>query len=67
MKFEEYAHVRIIRNNVMGVIIHMYQTKEGTYRYTIESDEEGPIDDPGAWNDVRFPQFICDEDEIELV
>lgn len=62
---QEGDRVRIIRNGVVGEIIHLYQNQNGIMRYTVESDAEGPIDDPDAWNDVRFPQFICDEDQLE--
>ena len=67
MKFAEFDHVRIKGKNVTGEIIHTYEDEKGVVRYTVESDAEGPIDDPDAWNDVRFPQFICDEDQLELI
>lgn len=67
MKFSEFDHVRIKGKNVTGEIIHAYEDESGHARYTIECDEEGPIDDPDAWNDVRFPQFVCDEDQLEKI
>lgn len=67
MKFEELAHVRIKDKNVTGDVIEVYETKDKETRYIVESDSEGPIDDPDAWNDVRFPQFDCSEEQLELV
>ena len=67
MKFAELDHVRIKDKNVTGTIIDVYDTEDKETRYIIESDNEGPIDDPDAWNDVRFPQFDCSEDQLEHI
>ena len=67
MKFDEFERVRIKGNNVIGTIIDIYETEEKEIRYIVESENEGPIDDPDAWNDVRFPQFDCEEEQLELV
>lgn len=64
-KYSESDHVRIKEKNITGSIINVYMATDGKTMYLIEADEEGPIDDPDAWNDVRFPQFDCYEDEIE--
>lgn len=65
--FSEYDRVRIKGKNVIGTVIDVHQTKDGTTCYTIESEQEGPINDPDAWNDVRFPQFISTVDQLEHV
>ena len=65
--FVEFERIRIKKKNVIGFIIDIHQSEDGVTRYTIESEREGPIDDPDAWNDVRFPQFICTEDQLEHV
>lgn len=67
MTFEELEHVRIKDLNVTGIIINAYVDPNGNPRYTVESDTEEPIDDPDAWNDVGFPQLICDEDRLERI
>ena len=65
--FSEFERVRIKKKDVIGTIIDISQGSDGMTCYTIESEREGPIDDPDAWNDVRFPQFICTEDQLEHV
>lgn len=66
-KYSESDRVRIKRKDIIGYIISVYSTTDGRAAYLIEAEEEGPIDDPDAWNEVRFPQFDCFEDEIEPV
>lgn len=67
MMFEELEHVRIKDLNVTGTIVNAYVAPNGKPRYTVESDTEEPIDDPDAWNEVGFPQLICDEDRLERI
>ena len=55
------------KKKITGDIINVYEVTPGTYRYIVESDQEGPIDDPDAWNDVRFPQSDCSEEQLELI
>lgn len=65
--FSEFDRVRIKGKNVIGYIIDIHQVKDGTTCFTVESEKEGPINDPDAWNDVRFPQLICTEDQLEHI
>lgn len=67
MMFEENDHVHIKGTNTNGIIIDIYTPLDGRTRYTVESDTEEPIDDPDAWNEVGFPQLICDEDRLERI
>lgn len=63
--YQEGDHVRIKGKNVVGDIIHIYKGMDGETRCIVESDEEGPIDDPDAWNEMPFPQFFCAIRELE--
>lgn len=63
--FSEGDRVLIKGKNVIGEIIDVHKAQNGETCYTVESEKEGFIDDPDAWNDVRFPQFICIEDQLE--
>lgn len=65
--FELGDHVRIKKKNVIGEIIDIYKASDGLTHYNVESDNEGPIDDPEAWNDVRFPQFDCIAEQLERI
>lgn len=65
--FEEFEHVQLKGKDVTGNIIDIFQGKDGKTYYTFESDTEDPIDHPDAWNDVRFPQLICTEDQLEHI
>ena len=65
--FEEFEHVCVKGKNVTGHIIDIYQTTDGETRYLVENDKEEPIDDPNAWNDVRFPQITCTADQLEHI
>ncbi len=65
--FSEFERVHIKEKDVIGTIIDISQDGNGVTCYTVESEREGPIGDPDAWNDVRFPQFICTEDQLEHV
>lgn len=65
--FAENDRVRIKGKKVIGEIIDIHKSKDGTVCYTVESEQEGPVNDPDAWNDVRFPQFICTEDQLEYM
>lgn len=67
MMFSEMDRVRIKGKEIIGEIIDVHTAKTGEICYTVESENEGPIDDPDAWNDVRFPQFICAEDQLEPI
>ena len=67
MVFHDLDRVRIKAKGIVGDIIDVYRGDDGRTRYLVEADDEGPIDDPDAWNDVRFPQFNCDEEELELL
>lgn len=64
--FAEGDHVRIKNKNVIGEIIDVSKGKDGGICYTVESDEEGYMDDPDAWN-LRFPIFECRADQLEKV
>lgn len=65
MAFSEMDRVRIKEKDIVGEIIDVHATNDGEICYTVECEKEGPIDDPDAWNAVRFPQFICTEDQLE--
>ena len=67
MMFDENDHVHIKGTNANGIIIDIHSLSDGRVRYTVESDTEDPIDDPEAWNEIRFPQLICDEDRLERI
>lgn len=64
-KYHNLDRVLINKKGITGDIIDVYIAADGQARYLVEADEEGPIDDPDAWNDVRFPQLDCSEDDIE--
>ena len=64
--FAEFDRVRIKSKNVIGEIIDIHKAKDGSTCYTVECEQEGPIDDPDAWN-LRFPQFICTVDQLEHI
>lgn len=64
--FEEGDRVRIIEKDVIGEIIDVHTTANGEICYTVESENEGYIDDPDAWN-IRFPQFICVAAQLERI
>lgn len=64
--FHEYSHVHIKGKNVTGDIIDVFTGQNGITYYTVESDAEGPIEDPDAWNAPRFPQFFCTADQLEF-
>ena len=65
--FNEHDHVRVKGIGVTGTIIDVYTAKDGITYYTVENDNEEPIDAPNAWNTVRFPQIDCRDDQLELI
>lgn len=64
--FAEFDHVRIPEKDVTGVIVDIYAVKNGMIYYLVESDEEGPSNDPDSWN-LRFPIFTCTADQLEKI
>ena len=64
--FAEYDRVRIKGKNVIGDIVDVQATSDGTKVYLVESDQEGPSEDPDAWN-LRYPIFTCTEDQLEPI
>lgn len=64
--FAEYDKVRIKDKNIIGDIVEIRKLDDGSMSYLVESDREGPSDDPKAWN-LRFPIYTCSEDQLELV
>lgn len=64
--FAEYDRVRIKGKNVIGDIVDVQTTSDGTKVYLVESDQEGPSDDSDAWN-LRYPIFTCTEDQLEPI
>lgn len=61
-----YDHVRIRNKDVTGEIIDIYKNQNGSVYYVVESDIEGPTDDPDAYN-IRWPQYDCTADQLEKI
>lgn len=67
MNFNIGDKVRIIWNNVVGEIIDTATgVHNGKTYYIVESDTEGPIDDPRAYPS-EHPLFDCLAEEIEHI
>ena len=64
--FTEYDRVRIKDKDVIGDIVDIRQADDGSLIYLVESDREGPSNDPEAWN-LRFPIYTCTGDQLEKI
>ncbi len=62
----EFDRVRIRDKDVVGTVVDIYTADDDTTVYTVESDREGPSNDPEAWN-LRFPIFTCTADQLEKI
>ena len=63
--FEEFAHVRIKRNGVTGIIVDI---SKGTREciYTVESDTKR-VPDPENAYPSEWPLYDCTADELEII
>lgn len=61
--FAEFDHVLIADTGVTGDIVDVQFMEDGSTIYLVESDQEGPSDDPTAWN-LPYPIFTCTADQL---
>lgn len=63
MTFKLFDHVRIIKNDVTGIVLDVFKDSAGKVWYAVESDQEGHRDD--AVIKDGWPTYYCKDGEIE--
>lgn len=62
--FELFDHVHMIHKHIDGIIVDICTGTNGKTYYTVESDVQGYVDDPDAYNG-EWPLYDCTADQLE--